>query len=335
MTFPHDAGHPLHRPRRLRGHARLRDMVREHRLTVDDLVYPFFVYHGTNLRKEIASMPGQYQLSLDRLGEAVAEVAALGIPAVLLFGIPEHKDATGSAASLERGIVQDAVRLIKRQAPELLVITDVCFCEYTDHGHCGPLTETAGRVDVDNDATLLLLAEQAVSHARAGADVIAPSGMMDGMVSAIRFGLDGAGFQGVPILSYAAKFASGYYGPFREAAESAPSFGDRRTYQMDPANGDEAIREVALDLAEGADMVMVKPALAYLDIVRRVKEQFRVPLAVYNVSGEYAMVKAAAANGWIDEKRIVLETLTGFKRAGADMIITYHALDAARWLRGD
>jgi porphobilinogen synthase len=213
------------------------------------------------------------------------------------------------------------------------VITDLCFCEYTDHGHCGPLTETAGRVDVDNDATLPLLAEQAVSHARAGADVIAPSGMMDGMVAAIRSGLDGAGFSGVPVLSYAAKFASGYYGPFREAAESTPAFGDRRTYQMDSANSDEALREVALDLAEGADMVMVKPALAYLDIVRRVKEQFHVPLAVYNVSGEYAMVKAAAANGWIDEKRIVLETLTGFKRAGADMIITYHALDAARWLR--
>lgn len=334
MTFPHDAGHPLHRPRRLRSHSRLRDLVREHRLNVDDLIYPLFVYHGTNLRREIRSMPGQYQLSLDRLGEAVAEVVELGIPSVLLFGIPEHKDATGSAASQEQGIVQEAVRLIKRQAPELLVITDVCFCEYTDHGHCGPLTETAGRVDVDNDATLPLLAEQAVSHARAGADVIAPSGMMDGMVAAIRSGLDGAGFPGVPILSYAAKFASAYYGPFREAAESTPSFGDRRTYQMDSANSDEAIREVALDLAEGADMVMVKPALAYMDIVRRVKAEFRVPVAVYNVSGEYAMVKAAAANGWIDERRVVLETLTGFKRAGADMIITYHALDAARWLRG-
>ena len=280
-------------------------------------------------------MPGQYQLSLDRLGEAVAEVAELGIPAVLLFGIPAHKDATGSAASTDAGIVQEAVRLIKRQAPELLVITDVCFCEYTDHGHCGPLTETAGRVDVDNDATLPLLAEQAVSHARAGADVVAPSGMMDGMVAAIRARARRAGFPGVPILSYAAKFASAYYGPFREAAESTPAFGDRRTYQMDPANGDEALREVALDLAEGADLVMVKPALAYLDIVRRVKERFGVPVAVYNVSGEYAMVKAAAANGWIDERRVVLETLTGFKRAGADMILTYHALDAARWLRGD
>src|SRR5690349_15181657 len=269
MTFEPAAGYPLHRPRRLRGHPRLRDLVREERLTVDDLVYPMFVYHGTNLRREIGSMPGQYQLSLDRLGEAVAEVAELGIPAVLLFGIPEHKDPRGSTASLERGIVQEAVRLVKRQAPDLLVMTDVCFCEYTDHGHCGPLAELpGGRMDVDNDATLPLLAEQAVSHARAGADVIAPSGMMDGMVGAIRAGLDEAGFVHVPILSYAAKYASGYYGPFREAAESAPSFGDRRTYQMDPANSDEALREVALDLAEGADMIMVKPALAYMDIIR-------------------------------------------------------------------
>lgn len=333
MTFDPAAGHPLHRPRRLRSHPRLRDLVREERLTLDDLIYPMFVYHGTDLRREIGSMPGQYQLSLDRLGEAVGEVAELGIPAVLLFGIPEHKDARGTSASHEQGIVQEAVRLVKKQAPELLVLTDVCFCEYTDHGHCGPLVESRGKLDVDNDATLPLLAEQAVSHARAGADVIAPSGMMDGMVGAIRAGLDGAGFSGTPILSYAAKFASAYYGPFRDAAESAPAFGDRRTYQMDPANGDEAMREVALDLAEGADMVMVKPALAYLDIVRRVKERFGVPVAAYNVSGEYAMIKAAAARGWIDERRTVLETLTGFKRAGADMILTYHAPDVARWLR--
>ena len=324
---------PIQRPRRLRGHPRLRDLVREQRLTVDDLIYPLFVYHGHGLRREIASMPGQFQLSLDRLGEMVAEVVELGIPGVLLFGIPAHKDATGSGASDDGGIVQQAVRQIKRQAPDLLVITDVCFCEYTDHGHCGPLaTGPGGRVDVDNDATLPLLADQAVSHARAGADVVAPSGMMDGMVAAIRAGLDGAGFSGVPILSYAAKFASAYYGPFRDAAESAPAFGDRRTYQMDPANGDEAMREVALDLAEGADLVMVKPALAYLDIVRRVKEKFAVPVAAYNVSGEYALIKAAAANGWIDERRMVLETLTSFKRAGADIILTYHALDAARWL---
>jgi porphobilinogen synthase len=308
-------------------------MLSENRLTVDDLIYPLFVYHGRGLRREIPSMPGQYQLSLDRLGEAVAEVAELGIPAIILFGIPEHKDARGTAALHDDGIVQQAIGVARKAAPGLLVITDLCFCEYTDHGHCGPLTESGGRMDVDNDATLPLLAQQAVSHARAGADVIAPSGMMDGMVQAIRGGLDDAGFTGVPILSYAAKYASGYYGPFREAAESAPSFGDRRSYQMDPANSDEAIREVALDLAEGADMIMVKPALAYLDIIRRVKDEFGVPLAAYNVSGEYAMIKAAAANGWIDEPRVVLETLTGIKRAGADMILTYHAPDVARWLR--
>ncbi len=325
---------PSHRLRRLRSHPKLRDLVREHRLTVDDLIYPLFVYHGTNLRREIASMPGQYQLSLDRLPEMIDEVTELGIPGVLLFGIPAEKDARGEVACDDAGIVQEAVRRIKRQAPELLVITDVCFCEYTEHGHCGPLKDVGGgRLDVDNDATLPLLAEQAVSHARAGADVVAPSGMMDGMVRAIRHGLDAAGFSSVPILSYAAKFASGYYGPFRDAAESAPSFGDRRTYQMDPANGEEALREVAIDLEEGADMVMVKPALAYLDIVRRVKERFGVPTAVYNVSGEYAMIKAAARNGWIDERRVVTETLTGFKRAGADIILTYHALDLARWLR--
>jgi len=333
MSFD-SARFPIRRPRRLRGHARLRDLVREQRLTVDDLIYPLFIYHGRDLRREIASMPGQYQLSLDRLGEMIDRVAELKIPGVLLFGIPEHKDATGSGAIDDGGIVQEAVRLIKRRAPDLLIITDVCFCEYTDHGHCGPLTRgPGGRLDVDNDATLPLLAQQAASHARAGADVVAPSGMMDGMVAAIREGLDDAGFAATPILSYAAKFASAYYGPFRDAAESNPAFGDRRTYQMDPANGDEAIREVATDLAEGADLVMVKPALAYLDIVRRVKERFGVPVAAYNVSGEYALIKAAAANGWIDERRMVLETLTGFKRAGADMILTYHALDAAGWLK--
>ncbi len=333
MTQRPASGYPLHRLRRLRSHPKLRDLVRESRLTVDDLIYPMFVYHGTNLRREIGSMPGQYQLSLDRFGEAISEVDSLGIPAVILFGIPAQKDARGSAAADDLGIVQEAIRIAKKTAPGLLVITDVCFCEYTDHGHCGPLTESGGRVDVDNDATLPLLAEQAVSHAKAGADMVAPSGMMDGMVASIRAGLDRANFAQTPILAYAAKFASGYYGPFREAAESTPSFGDRRTYQMDPANGDEAIREVALDLAEGADMVMVKPALAYLDIARRIKEEFGVPLAAYNVSGEYAMVKAAAAKGWIDERRVVLETLTGFKRAGADMILTYHAPDVARWLK--
>ena len=324
------AGFPTRRPRRLRGHPRLRELVREQRLSVGDLIYPLFAHHGMNLRREIASMPGQFQLSVDRLGESAAEVASLGIPAVLLFGIPEQKDATGSIAMRDEGVVQEAIREVKRAAPGLLVITDVCFCEYTDHGHCGPLT-TGGVVD--NDATLPLLAEQAVSHARAGADVVAPSGMMDGMVAAIRAGLDGSGFSDVPILSYAAKFASAFYGPFRDAAGSTPAFGDRRGYQMDPSNGDEAMREVALDLAEGADLVMVKPGMAYLDIVRRVKDEFRVPVAAYNVSGEYAMVKAAALAGWVDERRMVLELLTGFKRAGADMILTYHAPDAARWLR--
>jgi porphobilinogen synthase len=302
-------------------------------LTVDDLIYPMFVYHGSNVRREIPSMPGQHQLSLDRLGEAVAAASDLGVPAIILFGIPEHKDARGSAALRDDGIVQEAIRVARKSAPGLLVITDLCFCEYTDHGHCGPLAEARGGVDVDNDSTLALLAEQAVSHARAGADMIAPSGMMDGMVQAIRRGLDSAGFTNLPVMSYAAKFASGYYGPFRDAAESAPGFGDRRSYQMDPANANEALREVALDLVEGADIVMVKPALAYLDIVHRVKETCGVPVAAYNVSGEYAMIKAAAANGWIDERRIVLESLTCIKRAGADMILTYHAQDVARWLR--
>ncbi len=326
--------HPTNRPRRLRQHPALRDMVRENAVSVNDLVYPLFVYHGSNLRREIASMPGQYQLSLDRLGEAIDEVVAAKVPTVLLFGIPAEKDHHGSGATHEFGIVQEATRLIKRRAPHLLVMTDVCFCEYTDHGHCGPLHTVGGRVDVDNDATLPLLAEQAVSHAKAGADIVAPSGMMDGMVRAIRTGLDGAGFAHIPILSYAAKFASAYYGPFRDAAESTPTFGDRRTYQMDPANGREALKEVEIDLAEGADMVMIKPGLAYMDVIRTVKDRFGVPTAVYNVSGEYAMVKAAAERGWIDEKRVVMETMLGFKRAGADMILTYHALDVARWLGG-
>jgi porphobilinogen synthase len=308
----------------------VRDLVREHRLTTDDLIYPLFVYHGRGIEREITSMPGQFQLSADRLPAMLDRVAELRIPGILLFGIPAEKDERGESACQDDGIVQEAVRIAKREHPELLVITDLCFCEYTTHGHCGPLTASG---DVDNDATLPLLASQAVSHARAGADVIAPSGMMDGMVGAIRDGLDAAGFPETPILSYAAKFASAYYGPFRDAAESAPAFGDRRTYQMDFANAEQAMREVELDLAEGADMVMVKPGLAYMDIIRRVKERFAVPTAVYNVSGEYAMVKAAAGHGWIDERRIVLETLTGFKRAGADFILTYHALDAARWLR--
>jgi porphobilinogen synthase len=333
MTFNPAAGYPLHRPRRLRGHPRLRDLVRETRLTTDDLIYPIFVYHGKNQRREIPSMPGQFQHTLDRLAETVSQVSELGIPAIILFGIPEHKDGRGSFALRDDGIVQEAIRVAKRAEPGLLVITDLCFCEYTDHGHCGPLAESGGCLDVDNDATLPLLAEQATSHARAGADMIAPSGMIDGMVQAIRKGLDAAGFESLPVMSYAAKFASGFYGPFRDAAESAPSFGDRRTYQMDPANAGEALREVALDVAEGADIVMIKPALAYLDIVQRVKATCGVPVAAYNVSGEYAMIKAAAANGWIEERRMVLEILTGVKRAGADMILTYHALDAAKWLK--
>jgi porphobilinogen synthase len=308
-------------------------MVREHHLSVDDLVYPLFLYHGRDVAREVPSMPGQYQYSLNRLADAIGSVVESRVPAVLLFGIPATKDVTGTSACDDRGIVQEGTRLIKKLAPDLLVVADVCFCEYTSHGHCGPLTEIAGRTDVDNDATIEGLAEQSISLARAGADVIAPSAMMDGMVGAIRAGLDGSDLAHVPILSYAAKFASAYYGPFRDAAESAPAFGDRRSYQMDPANGDEALREVELDLAEGADMVMVKPALAYLDVARRIKDRFGVPLAAYNVSGEYAMIKAAARNGWIDERRVVLETLTGFKRAGIDMILTYHALDAARWLR--
>lgn len=323
---------PQMRMRRLRSLPGLRSMVQENHLRVDDLVYPLFIYHGTDLKREIKSMPGQFQWSLDRLPEIVHEVVRLKIPAVLLFGIPAEKDDSGLVACHDHGIVQEAVRLIKQLAPGLVVITDLCFCEYTSHGHCGPMTQTAHGLDVDNDATLPLLARQAVSHARAGADVIAPSGMMDGMIAAIRSGLDTASFTHVPIMSYAAKFASGYYGPFRDAAESAPAFGDRRTYQMNPANAHEALRETALDVAEGADMVMVKPGLAYLDILHRVKMQFQLPTAVYNVSGEYAMIKAAAANGWIDERRVVMETMMAFKRSGADMILTYHALDVAGWL---
>jgi porphobilinogen synthase len=308
-------------------------MVRETDLRPDDLILPLFVRPGRGVRQEIGSMPGQFQLSVDRLADEVGPAAELGIRAFLLFGIPEHKDATGSSALDDDGIVQRALRELRRAfADKILLITDECFCEYTDHGHCGPLCEVAGRTDVDNDATLPLLAEQCVGHAQAGADVVAPSGMMDGMVAAIRAGLDNAGFEHLPILSYAAKYASGFYGPFREAAESPPQFGDRSGYQMDPANGDEAMREVALDLNEGADMVMVKPALAYLDIIRRAKERFGVPLAAYNVSGEYAMVKAAAQRGWIDERRITMEILTSIKRAGADMILTYHAREAAKWL---
>jgi porphobilinogen synthase len=317
----------------LRYHPLIRDLVRETTLRPEDFILPLFVRPGRGLRKEIASMPGNYQLSVDRLVDEVGSAVDLGLRAFILFGIPEQKDAVGSAAVADDGIVQQALRTLRSAHPDTLLITDECFCEYTDHGHCGLLADHGGRPDVDNDATLPLLAQQCASHARAGADMVAPSGMLDGMVQAIRAVLDAAGFERLPIMSYAAKYASAFYGPFRDAAESPPQFGDRRGYQMDPANGDEALREVALDLAEGADIIMVKPALPYLDIIRRVKERFGVPVAAYNVSGEFAMVKAAAQKGWIDEDRVVLEILTSIKRAGASLILTYHARDAARWLR--
>ncbi|HEX9094445.1 MAG TPA: porphobilinogen synthase [Coriobacteriia bacterium] len=322
---------PTVRMRRLRRNETIRSMVRETRLDAGDLIYPLFVKTGTGLRDEISSMPGVFQITVDQLAGEIDELKSLGIPAVILFGLPDVKDEIGSGAYAADGIVQTAIRAIKAHDPDYYVITDVCMCEYTSHGHCGAIDEGGC---VINDVTLEMLAETAVSHAEAGADMVAPSDMMDGRVAAIRSALDAEGFTDIPIMSYAAKYASGYYGPFREAADSAPAFGDRKQYQMDPANADEAIREVALDIAEGADIVIVKPALAYMDIIRRVKDQFGMPTAAYNVSGEYALVKAAARNGWIDEQRVVLETLTGFKRAGADLILTYHAKDAARWLRG-
>jgi porphobilinogen synthase len=305
-------------------------MVRETSLSPSDLIYPLFVKPGTGLKDEIKSMPGQYQLSLDQLPAEIDELRSLGVPAVILFGLPSSKDAVGSEAYDEHGIIQEAIRTIKAHDPEFYVITDVCMCEYTDHGHCGILDDSGC---VINDVTLELLAKEAVSHAEAGVDMVAPSDMMDGRVAAIRAALDAEGFDNIPIMAYSVKYASGYYGPFRDAADSAPTFGDRNQYQMDPANAEEGLREAALDIAEGADMVMVKPALAYMDMIWRVKNEYGYPTAAYNVSGEYAMVKAAAANDWIDEKRVVLETLLGFKRAGADLILTYHAKDAARWLR--
>jgi len=309
-------------------------MVRQTRLSVDQLVCPLFVRPGSGVRQSIRSMPGQYQFSVDMLADECKQVAELGIPAVLLFGIPAHKDAVGSDAYIETGIIQRAVRAAKAACPNLLVITDVCLCEYTDHGHCGVIVERGGRKDVDNDATLPLLVRQAVSHVQAGADVVAPSDMMDGRVGAIRAGLDEAGFAHVPIMAYAAKYASSYYGPFRDAAESPPQFGDRKTYQMDVANADEALREVAADIEEGADIVMVKPAVNCLDIIWRVKQRFGLPTAAYHVSGEFAAIKAAAASGWIDEKGAALETTLAIARAGADIIITYFAKDLARWLAG-
>ncbi|MEM8640577.1 MAG: porphobilinogen synthase [Cyanobacteria bacterium P01_G01_bin.54] len=323
---------PTHRPRRLRQSDPLRRMVRENWLTTNDLIYPLFAVPGSGVANEVVSMPGVYQLSVDKIVEEAKEVYDLGIPAVILFGIPESKDPDATGAWHDCGMVQKAATAIKDAVPELVVVADTCLCEYTDHGHCGYLEtgDLTGRVL--NDPTLELLKKTAVSQAKAGADIIAPSGMMDGFVQAIREGLDAAGFTDMPILSYAAKYASAYYGPFRDAAESAPQFGDRRTYQMDPANGQEALKEVDLDIAEGADMLMVKPALAYMDIIWRIKEMTDLPVAAYNVSGEYSMVKAAALKDWVDEQKVVLETLTAFKRAGADLILTYHAKDAARWL---
>lgn len=324
---------PIVRMRRLRRTETLRRMVRETHLTVHDLIYPMFVVPGEKQRQEVASMPGVFRVSVDELLRDAEEVAKVGIPAVLLFGIPEHKDEWGSEAYDENGIIQRAVRALKQAVPELLVITDVCLCEYTSHGHCGVVRETPSGFEVDNDATLELLAKTAVSQAAAGADIVAPSDMMDGRIKVIREALDENGFTHVAIMSYAAKMASAFYGPFREAAESAPKFGDRRSYQMDFANKREALREIALDLEEGADIVMVKPALAYLDIIAAARERFEVPIAAYNVSGEYAMVKAAAQMGWLDEERVVWEILTAIKRAGADLIITYFAKEVAQRLK--
>jgi len=319
---------PLHRARRLRANESIRRLVRETILTVDDLIYPLFIEEGRNIKKEIPSMPEIYRYSLDRIAEELEEVSKLNIPAVILFGIPQHKDEIGSESWNDEGIIQQAVRYIKKNYPNLYVITDVCFCEYTSHGHCGVLKDG----EVDNDLTLQNLQKQVVSHAKAGADMVAPSGMMDGMVKAIREALDNNGYKHIPIMSYSAKYSSAFYGPFREAADSTPAFGDRRSYQMDVANSREALREVQFDIEEGADIVMVKPALAYLDIISKIRENFNIPIAAYNVSGEYSMVKAAAKNNWVDGMKIALEILTSIKRAGADMILTYHAKEVAKYL---
>jgi porphobilinogen synthase len=327
---------PITRPRRLRASAGLRAMVRETCLAPDDFIYPLFVTHGEAVRRPIPSMPGIYQLSVDEAVREAETAVGLGVPAVILFGIPATKDPIGRENFASDGIVQQAIHAIKTAVPDLVIITDVCLCEYTDHGHCGLVHQGDDRLPngtILNDPTLEILAKVAISHAEAGVDIVAPSGMMDGMVAAIRAGLDGADFSHIPIMSYAVKYASAFYGPFRDAADGAPKFGDRKTHQMDPGNGREALREAALDVAEGADFLMVKPALPYLDIIHRIRDRFpESPLVAYNVSGEYAMIKAAAANGWLDERRVALEALTGIKRAGADLIITYHALDAARWV---
>jgi len=325
---------PKYRPRRLRSNKLIRDLVRENHLSVKDLIMPLFVRPGNGIKNEISSMPGNYQFSVDSLVEEVKELASLGIPGVILFGIPSTKDELGTEAYADDGIIQKAVRAIKENVSDILVITDVCMCEYTNHGHCGFIKkdEKTGEYQIDNDETLKLLTKEALSHAEAGVDMVAPSDMMDGRVGAIRDILDDNGYDNIPIMSYAAKYASAYFGPFRDAAESPPSFGDRRTYQMDTPNSEEAIREVALDIEEGADIIMVKPALPYLDIIRLIKDQFGYPVAAYNVSGEYSMVKAAHEKGWLDEKAVALETLMSIKRAGADIILTYWAKDAARWL---
>ncbi len=320
---------PTQRARRLRRSEALRGLVRETRLTTAGLIYPMFVCPGSGVRQEVSSMPGIFQQSADQIVDECREVEALGIPGVILFGLPESKDPRGTSSPSAQGVVQRAIEAIRKAKLKLIVVTDVCLCEYTEHGHCGVIENG----DVANDATLPILAQQALSHARAGADVVAPSDMMDGRVAAIREMLDEHKFENIAILSYAAKYCSGFYGPFREAAQSAPQFGDRRSYQMDTANAREALKEVALDLEEGADMVMVKPALPYLDVIRRVRDSFHVPVAAYNVSGEYSMIKATAQKGWLDERRVVLEILTGIQRAGADIILTYHAKDAARWLK--
>ncbi len=317
------------RHRRLRRSEGLRRLVAETRLSPADFVYPLFVVHGQGVRDEIPSMPGQYRISLDQVGREADDLRTLGVPAVLLFGLPAVKDDEGSEAYADGGIVQDAVRACKQAAPDLVVITDVCLCEYTSHGHCGVVADG----EVDNDRSVELIARTALTHARAGADLVAPSDMMDGRVAAIRETLDDAGYVATPIMAYSAKYASAFYGPFRAAAESTPQFGDRRGYQMDPPNAREALREIADDIEEGADIVMVKPALSYLDVLSQARREFDLPLAAYNVSGEYAMVKAAGAAGWVDEQRVTLEILTSIKRAGADIIITYHAKEAARWLR--
>jgi len=324
----HKQDNMIIRPRRIRQSVALRNMVRETTLSINDFIYPMFVDETITEPVPVASMPGVSRIPLSAVGKAVEEIALLGILGIILFGIPEKKDATGSSGWDEHGIVQEAIRVARGASPEICIIADTCFCEYTDHGHCGVLSGET----VDNDATLVNLAKEAVSYADAGVDMIAPSGMMDGMVGAIRSGLDQAGHQHVPIMSYAVKYASAYFGPFRDAVDSSPGFGDRATYQMDPANMREALHEALLDVEEGADILMVKPALAYMDIVRMVKDATQLPLAVYNVSGEYAMIKAAAEKGWVDEQRVVLETMTGFKRAGADIILSYHAPDVARWL---